>query len=231
MAPNRPAALARWLPLLALPLLAAPVSADPTLDLDQRIVIADTQPPFSNPGVSDTPDAPFVLFDSLVTQGDSVSCPQTPTNTSSAASQESTVSPLFFEGIGSASYLVDGGHCEPASADVTSRYRIRFTTDADYAFDLEATLERGNILIENDDGTDFVSVADFTGPFSDTQVLPPDTYILVVEVDLDGFSGIQGAPDSSSGSFDFTLPEPGTAVTLLPGAAVLGLLRRRRRRA
>ncbi len=191
--------------VLLIALLVPPLStALPSLDSDQRMISVDTEPPFGMLADMATPAVAFDPFVDLVTQGGFEMCQEMSSNASSSAAQDTMVAPLAFGGTGSAAFNIEAGSCSGASADVQSIFEITFTTDAAYDFDFDATLNKANVLLENDDGTPFMSWTEHTGGVADLQVLPIDTY--TIRVDVSFFETVSPTNIASdSGDFDFSL--------------------------
>jgi hypothetical protein len=211
--------------------------AAPSLDVDQRFVRSDTEPPYSTVAEDEFPTSAFDPFSGTANQGGFKQCfgpmPQSVDATGNAT-QTSSVAPLAFAGNGSASFTLLGGTCDGTSAAIETVYEITFTTDAAYDFNLDATLDHANLLLENDDGTLFASETTHTGVVSSLQTLPADTYTIRVDVSFFESPGM-GNSASDSGSFDFTLalssgaaPAPGFGmVGLIALAGLLGVTGRR----
>ena len=213
--------------------VAAPAASDPTLDVDNREIWTETDPPFSTPAQSAMPAA-FAPFSRLVTQGGSTPCGMLPSNASSSAQQDSTVAPFAYAGSGSVSYSITPGSCSSAAVDQWSLYEIIFTTDTDYVFDLDADLVNASLLIDPfEDNPPFASVTDFTGNLAITDTMPPDTYIIRVEAAFFEVASAGGPSSADSGSYDFTLslPEPSGTAGLACGLGLLTVLGRLRGRA
>ena len=222
-----PRATSGALACVALLLSPAAAGAAPTLVSDERQILADAQPPFSTPPETEFPAAPFDPFVGSVMQGGTRQCmqqPGIPANASADATQNSTVSPVLYAGVGEANVVAEGGSCISAEAEGISSYRVSFTTDVDYDFDLSATLDNGDLLLEDSGGTPLASLTSHTGAFSTVLLtLPPDTYTIEVEVHLLAFATQQSIV-FDSGSFDLTLELSESVGAKVPALTPVGLV-------